>query len=202
MTKCNLNRLWFIISTILLLIVSFETPGIGILIGKNSLSTAVSGKMEIPVLNLILLLIYLALAKYIWHIQFGLNLVKLGEYSKRINKMLWVVPTLIMILATIFYPSHLLEFLQVTDPRYVILGLVSSLIAAVITGYFEEIVFRGGIFGFLNSQIRSEKSILYSSLIAGLFFGVIHLSNLAGGASLAYTLAQVIYATAFVFLSE
>ncbi|GKT04684.1 CPBP family intramembrane glutamic endopeptidase [Furfurilactobacillus entadae] len=201
MTKRNLNRLWFIIVTIIILTLSFNGPGFVMTPFKGTSMIETSGKVDLPLVNLVLLLIDLGLAKYIWRINFGLSVVKLKTYSKRINTLLWVVPTIIMILASVFYPNHLMAFFKVTLPSQVLVGLFGTLIAAIITGYFEEVVFRGGIFGFLNSLIHSERSILYSSLIAGLFFGVIHLSNLAGGASLAYTLAQMFYAAAYGFFA-
>lgn len=68
-------------------------------------------------------------------------------------------------------------------------------IAMLGVGFSEEILFRS----FLIRAV-ANKNIKAAIFIPSIIFGVVHLTNLFGGANLMQTMLQVIYATAFALM--
>ena len=63
-------------------------------------------------------------------------------------------------------------------------------------GLFEEFVFRGVVFSALASLFPKDRTgLMKTFVISSVLFGVVHLSNLFGGAGLIPTLLQVVYTT-------
>ncbi len=66
----------------------------------------------------------------------------------------------------------------------------------VSVGLFEEFVFRGVVFSALASVFTKDRAgLIKTFVVSSVLFGVVHLSNLFGGAGLVPTLLQVVYTT-------
>lgn len=70
------------------------------------------------------------------------------------------------------------------------------LLYCVAVGLFEEIVFRGLIFSYLIEAFsKTKKGLIVAFTVSSVLFGVLHLSNLFGGAGIGDTLLQTVYST-------
>ena len=103
--------------------------------------------------------------------------------KKQFSGFIVMLPALIFALWNVF--DHFMtngEFHPFTA-EILLLGLAPAV--------FEEVVFRGI---FINNLKESGKSDKEALLIPALFFGIIHLTNIAGGGSIVQILVQTGYA--------
>ena len=113
---------------------------------------------------------------------YGINSLRRLNYKN----LLYFIPMIIISLANLTFG------IQINYSWYQIL-LIS--IAMLGVGFSEEILFRG----FLMKAIMN-KNIKVSILLPSIFFGIIHILNLFGGANIIATILQIIYATAFALM--
>lgn len=73
---------------------------------------------------------------------------------------------------------------------------LSLILFTVFVGISEEVYFRGIIFNILK-----DKGIPYAIWASSIIFGILHLSNLVGGANTLYTVLQVFFAFLFGFVA-
>lgn len=107
----------------------------------------------------------------------------------------WAWPGLVMVLPVLgFVASNLYEGiaggLSASTPLPVAIALAFS------PGFAEEIVFRAIPCSNWMRVRDDEGSVIPCVLVTSLAFGLTHITNLAGGASLSSTLFQLVYATA------
>jgi len=72
---------------------------------------------------------------------------------------------------------------------------VSALTMAIVAGFFEETVFRGVTVPIGMRYFKSEKRIAILVLITALVFGLMHIGNIIGGATVRMAIAQGIAST-------
>lgn len=109
-----------------------------------------------------------------------------NNFKKSIQKMLWFIPLLVVELMVLF-----LGFQSDLNPAYIL----SLLVFTIMVGISEEIFFRGIVL-----RILQRKNNAYAIITSSIFFGVLHLSNLAGGMDIGYVLLQVLFAFLFGFI--
>ena len=77
-----------------------------------------------------------------------------------------------------------------------ILTWILFFISCMLTGFFEEGLFRGVVFSVLASRLEKNKTgLLKTIIISSLIFGGAHLLNIFSGASVGATLLQACYST-------
>lgn len=113
---------------------------------------------------------------------YGINSLKNLHYKN----LLFCVPMIIIALVNLGFGIHI---------NYSWQQLLLISIAMLGVGFSEEILFRS----FLIKAVinKNTKAAIF---IPSIVFGVIHLTNLFGGANLIQTVLQVIYATSFALM--
>jgi membrane protease YdiL (CAAX protease family) len=130
-------------------------------------------------------------------IKIYLNEIKLGEKSFKPLKLIALISIgwiglIFIVSATVSYITKgflfnidfLCEYPMPGKPAYFIF------ILALIPAIWEEIAFRGVILNYFERNYKEETTII---IYNGVLFGLFHLGNLILGASLFYTIGQVIY---------
>lgn len=113
---------------------------------------------------------------------YGINSLKNLHYKN----LLFCVPMIIIAFLNLGFGIHI---------NYSWQQLLLISIAMLGVGFSEEILFRS----FLIKAVIN-KNTKAAILIPSIVFGVIHLTNLFGGANLIQTVLQVIYATSFALM--
>lgn len=189
----------FLIFTLIIIALSLVLPSFGVEISKSDVSVATS--IGVPIFNILLLIIYILVSKYIFKFKFNLGLNKLLASFRNLNIYFWtltIVPALIVILINIFTAKPINIVLKAVPFGQILLAIFISLFSALITGFFEEITNRGGVLSYFIIIFKKSKHVLlYSTLISSFLFGALHLGNtIIGTAPLEYTLYKVVYAFA------
>ena len=104
------------------------------------------------------------------------------------DKVLYFIPIILMELIVLI-PGYINEgfYLHNNLKLFVII-----LIFTLAVGFSEELFFRGIIL-----KILKKDGVLYSIIASSIVFGLLHASNLIGGANMLYTVLQIIYALLF-----
>ena len=104
------------------------------------------------------------------------------------DKVLYFIPIIIMELIVLI-PGYINEGFHLHN-NLKLFGII--LIFTLAVGFSEEFFFRGIIL-----KILRKDGVLYSIIVSSIVFGLLHASNLLGGANVLYTLLQIIYALLF-----
>lgn len=115
-----------------------------------------------------------------------LNTGEKTEYPYK--RVLYFLPIIIMELI-VLVPGYIQEGFHLYD-NLKLLGIL--LIFTLAVGFSEELFFRGIILNMLK-----KDGAIYSIIVSSIIFGILHISNLLGGANQLYTLLQIIYALLF-----
>lgn len=113
---------------------------------------------------------------------YGINSLK----NLRYKNLLFCVPMIIIAFLNLGFGIHI---------NYSWEQLLFISIAMLGVGFSEEILFRSFLIKAVINK-NTKAAIFISSIV----FGVIHLTNLFGGANLIQTVLQVIYATSFALM--
>lgn len=106
------------------------------------------------------------------------------------SALLWCLPCLAVALANFPYSALILNSAKVDYPALIPLFLVSC----VLTGVFEELLFRGIFQDVIADLVKKKKyADILTVLFTSLLFGVWHLLNLLAGAGIGATLLQAGY---------
>lgn len=168
-------------------------PSIWLSIGTEKQNDV--GSISIPIVGLLVAGIFIMIFKRISgkKIHFGFKNWK----KYKIEIFILFVPIVITILANVFTSISLTAIFNELPTGQVIVGLVGSLIGALMVGFIEETIMRGGMCSILTSLFdKSRYQIVLAALVSSIMFGSLHLLNLLGGADFLYTLYQVLYASA------
>lgn len=189
----------FFVFTLITIALSLKVPAIKI--GVSDYEMSVAGAIGIPIVEFILLFIYLPISKHYFHITFNFKFNKLLLPFKSIYYGLLIIfPVIVIVVVNITTSKPIGSVLKDVPNGQIWLAVIASLISAVLTGCFEELTFRGGILGYISVLFENKKNgILYSILISSLLFSLSHLNNIGGGQPLYYTFYQIIYAFSFGF---
>lgn len=104
------------------------------------------------------------------------------------KKVLYFIPIILMEII-VLVPGYITEGFYLHN-NLKLLGIIFIFTLAV--GFSEEYFFRGIIL-----KILKEDGVKYSIIASSILFGLLHASNLLGGANLLYTILQIIYALLF-----
>lgn len=187
-------------STILFLVVSLIVsylygiaPNISLGIGNNNEPTL--GIITIPIGGLIVALLFLPISKFIFANKFGFKLENWKQH--KINLLIISIPVIMTIIFNVATSISLNMIINKLPSGQIIVGIISSFIAALLVGFIEEIISRGAVFNALKKLLsNSRHGVLLASIISSIIFGVSHFMNLLSGSDFVYTLYQVIYAFA------
>lgn len=134
----------------------------------------------VEILFPIVVIIYLKKKRLLSY--YGINSLKYLHYKN----LLFCVPMIIIPFLNLGFGIHI---------NYSWQQLLLISIAMLGVGFSEEILFRSFLIKALKNK-NTKVAIFMPSII----FGVIHLTNLFGGANLIQTVLQVIYATSFALM--
>jgi membrane protease YdiL (CAAX protease family) len=139
------------------------------------------------------------LPKHQKSIQVYLNDIHLGKESFRPLKL--IIPITIGWIGLIFGISLIVSFLT-KGFQFNLESILKNpapgkpswfiFVFALIPAIWEEIAFRGVILNYYERKFQDDNRVI---IYNGILFGLFHLINLLLGASLVYTLIQVIYST-------
>ncbi len=104
------------------------------------------------------------------------------------DKVLYFIPIIIMELIVLI-PGYINEGFYLHN-NLELFGIIFIFTLAV--GFSEEFFFRGVIL-----KILKEDGVMYSIIVSSIVFGLLHASNLLGGANVLYTILQIVYALLF-----
>ena len=151
--------------------------------GFDDLSSKTPGQMLVPVLCAIALAVFSTL----WIRQNNLT-EKYGLCTFKGSKktFLWFVPLIVMSC------TNLKNGLALTAPLLVTLLMAANV---AISGYVEEIIFRGFLF-----RAMAKDNLRSAVIVSAVTFGAGHIVNLANTADTAGVLLQVCYAIVIGFL--
>ncbi|MFI3805652.1 lysostaphin resistance A-like protein [Vagococcus fluvialis] len=156
------------------------------------------GSIVLPYERLILGLVFFFLGRKIWKINFGFTLKKIKVFKKVFILML--IPLLLTLLLNVYASVSLTILFEKLPGGQIIIALILSLVAASIVSFFEEIIFRGGLFLYFISYCgRNKRGILLSSMFSSVLFGLTHLVNLLNDGDFFYVTYQVLYTIAIGF---
>ena len=83
-------------------------------------------------------------------------------------------------------------------PQYVFRILpLSSLLTALVAGFIEECIFRGGILTTLTRRMPGPKRIIPAVLFSSAIFGIVHMTNISAG----YTVVRAVFQSVNEFTS-
>ncbi|QIK69216.1 CPBP family intramembrane metalloprotease [Erysipelothrix sp. HDW6C] len=108
-------------------------------------------------------------------------------FKNSLKDVLWFLPLIVIEVLGL-----VLGFQTNLSVSYVL----SLLIFTICVGISEEVFFRGIVL-----RILERKNKKYAVIVSSIFFGILHLANLAGGVSIEYALLQVVFAFLFGFIS-
>ncbi len=127
----------------------------------------------------------------------GVILLLIKEKSKLFNlpiKLLWILPALFIAVDNFQFASYFngnMSFASFITP----LDVIAFAVCCLLTGLFEEVVFRGALFSVIARLLKKGKgSIIKTVVITSLIFGVMHIFNIFSG-DVAGTFIQVGYST-------
>lgn len=167
-----------------------------IFIPVTNSTNKVLGAVSVPVFEFLIGILFVFIIKKGYKgYRFGFNKpkIKLSMYI--------LLPVIITVLVNIITSTSMNSLIHKMPVSEILVAIFSSIIGALMVGFFEEILMRGALFNFfMNAFKHSKFCILLSSIISSIIFGLMHLVNLSGGSNLGYTLYQVVYATAMGFV--
>jgi membrane protease YdiL (CAAX protease family) len=103
---------------------------------------------------------------------------------------LWVVLVIPYLVLAFLLPTYKSISFDFSD----LLLVFGTIVFTFGVGMYEETVYRGVIQTlFYKKWIGIPHGILRAVIVSAIYFGVLHLANLAGGADLLLTVAQVVY---------
>lgn len=191
--KINNNKLLFIVSIITLFILfDFLTNGMGVwtgLVGKfvnlfeHIYNYTYYGNLFITELCwLILLILFLWLFKY------------KGIFSKKkvnlFNSLLIAWPIVIYSII-----AFIRSILQINISKIDIYEVIGLLLFTLTIGVVEELLCRGWLQNqFIKKFGNDRKGVIFSIIISGSVFGLMHITNLFYGQDLFTTISQILYA--------
>ena len=123
----------------------------------------------------------------------GLILMKINHYKLFADKKIsfknvwWFAPLIVSEIPVLF-----LGISSDVNLSYILVLLCFT----IFVGISEEVFFRGLV---LNALLKNGEK--YGVFVSSLMFGILHLSNLAGGVDVKYVILQVIFAFLFGFVS-
>lgn len=113
---------------------------------------------------------------------YGINNLKNLNYKN----LLLCIPMIIIPLVNLCFGIHI---------NYSLQQILLISIAMLGVGFSEEILFRS----FLIKAIMNKNSKV-AILLPSIIFGILHITNLFGGANVVITILQIIYATSFALM--
>ncbi len=124
-----------------------------------------------------------------------LLLVKNGSgLFKKPKNLLYLIPCLVIAVDNFPFPAFFAGKMELVHTRPIDFTLFA--LNCVFVGFFEELVFRGVLFALLASIFtKDKKGLLKSYVLSSVIFGVTHLLNIFGGASVPATILQAGYST-------
>ena len=134
----------------------------------------------VEIIFVIIVILFLKKKKLLSY--YGINSLKKLNYKN----LLFLIPMIIISFINLSFGIHI---------NYSWQQILLISIAMLGVGFSEEILFRG----FLMKAIMNKNPKM-AILLPSIFFGVIHITNLFGGANIVMTVLQVIYATFFALM--
>ena len=110
----------------------------------------------------------------------------------RPQKLFCLLPCLLIAIDNFPFASYFAGKLELKYAQP--LAFFGFAVYCLFVGLFEEILFRGILFGVLTERFsKDKKGLLKSYMLSSLIFGLMHLLNLFTGASIGATLLQACY---------
>lgn len=137
------------VSTILFLVVSMIVSylyGIApdLFFGIGTTNEPRLGIITIPIGGLIVVLLFLPISKFIFGNKIGFKLENWKQH--KINLLIISIPVIMTIIFNVATSISLNTIFNKLPSGQIIIGLISSFIAALLVGFIEEIISRGAIF--------------------------------------------------------
>ena len=128
----------------------------------------------------------------VW-LMFEIKIEKLFLLKSKITDVLLIIPFFVVVLNNIpFFPfaSGELNFASDVTAKTIIFYILACFCGVAL----EEIVFRGLVFSTLLRKYKDKKyCVFFAVLISSALFGVTHIVNLLGGASIGSVVMQIGY---------
>lgn len=116
---------------------------------------------------------------------------KSGLFKKPTN-LIWFIPALIMAIDNFQWASFYAGKMQLIPVEAWDWGLFT--LYSLLTGFFEEGIFRGVLFALIADRCeKNKKGLLQTFIFSSLLFGGIHLLNVFAGGGLGSTVLQACY---------
>jgi membrane protease YdiL (CAAX protease family) len=187
---------FFLVFILGVLLIEMFFPTINVTVGSEKVM--ILGMVSVPIGRLLMGLVMVFVGRKVWNVDFGLKRKNIRGGS-RIGFVI-LFPLLLILFYNVYFSNSLEILFKELPSGQLMVAMVTSIIGALIVGFFEELVFRGGIFLFLTSAFeKNKRMILVAAIISSIFFGSIHLVNLLTGETFYYVMYQLIYATAIGF---
>lgn len=169
-------------------------PSINVVVGNEKALPL--GMISVPIGRILMGLVMLFVGGKVWNIDFGLRRKSI-QGNTRIGFVI-LFPLLLGLFYNIYSSKSLGILFKELPFGQLMVTLVASIIGAFIVGFYEELIFRGGLF--LTTVFgKSKRMILVAAIVSSILFGSIHLVNLLAGENFYYVLYQLFYATAIGF---
>jgi hypothetical protein len=132
---------------------------------------------------------FLAFLVMIYLLFFGYAKLNILNF-KHTKKSLTIVSPIVAIILIEFIITFIASHKNVTPVRFLLF-----LFGLLAIGIFEEFLFRVGVLQILLSKWHhSKKELEKSAIVSGIFFGIVHLTNILSGNASLYVLGQCIIA--------
>lgn len=156
------------------------------------------GMIPFPIEKFFVGLLIFWVGRKVWRIQYGFTVKK--SHKQRSVWLMMIFPLLLTLFINFYFSDSLSILFKQLPVGQTIVAVIGSIIAALMVSFFEESVFRGGIFLFLTSVFEKRKfGILLSAIISSILFGATHLMNILAGEDIYYVLYQICYTIAIGF---
>jgi len=186
-TKGKRSVSWWIATVIM--IISFIATIVFESLAATGGLTILPNPLHNSLLNVLLPKTFGVLAMLILTSRLGVRILQKPQ------KLLFVIPCLLIAVNNFPFLSYFsgnMSWKEGVDAWAWILFAVSCLL----TGIFEELIFRGVIFPLvLDWFADSKKGLFFATLTSSVIFGLSHLLNLFYGADFLSTLRQIAYST-------
>lgn len=187
------KRIVFLIILVIIVYTTMQFPPLDVVLSNGHYD--VLGSVIVPYERLLMGIILYIIGTFFfkWHIKKG------NKNDLKQSILIMAFPLILTIIFNIYTSVSLVNLFTELPKGQMFLALALSIVAALIVGFYEELIFRRGIFLlFLSFFESNKKSVLYGAIFSGIFFGIIHLTNLSSE-STAYVVYQVVYASTMGF---
>jgi len=112
----------------------------------------------------------------------------------RPKKLLCLLPCLLVAIDNFPFASYFAGKIELKYDQFLVFLVFA--VYCLFVGVFEELLFRGIIFGVLAERFsKNKRGLIKSYVLSSVIFGGMHLLNLFTGTSVGATLLQVCYST-------